>query len=36
MKGIARELGEKNITLKPDSKPVNQGPYDGIDYINRR
>jgi hypothetical protein len=27
MKGIARELGEMNIPLKPDAKPVKQRPY---------
>jgi hypothetical protein len=27
MKGIANELGEMNIPLKPDAKPVIQRPY---------
>jgi hypothetical protein len=27
MKGIASELGEMNIPLKPDAKPIRQIPY---------
>jgi hypothetical protein len=27
MKGIARDLGEMKIPLKPNSKPVRQRPY---------
>jgi len=27
MKGIARELGEMNIPLKPEAKPMCQRPY---------
>jgi hypothetical protein len=27
MKGIAKELGEMNILLKADAKPVRQRPY---------
>jgi hypothetical protein len=27
MKGIARELGEMNILLRPEARPIRQRPY---------
>jgi hypothetical protein len=27
MKGIAGEIGEMNISLKPEARPVRQRPY---------
>jgi len=27
MKGIARELGEMKIPLRPDTRPIRQRPY---------
>jgi hypothetical protein len=27
MKRVARELGEMNIPLKPDARPIRQRPY---------